>query len=82
MISLITTFCTCVDKLPLPSSYVHVTVVFDEIGKLALCVPEIIPMQLSDAVGAVRLVISHSDVKSDKLATSGTGAVTSRIVTT
>ena len=59
VISSITTLCVCVDVFPLPSSYVHVIVAELVIGKLALCVPMIVPAQLSAAVGAVKATIEH-----------------------
>jgi len=52
-LSLITTAWVCEEVLPFPSSYVHVTVVLVVIGKEALCVPVIVPAQLSVAVGAI-----------------------------
>ena len=61
VLSLITTFCVCVDVLPLPSSYVHVTTVVPcvVIGSVALFVTVIKPGQLSVALGVVKDVTEH-----------------------
>ena len=50
------------------------------IGSVALCVPVIVPAQLSVAVGAVNEVIEHCPVISAKDAVLGTGAMRSDIV--
>ncbi len=52
-------------------------VVFEVIGKVALWVPSIEPAQLSVAVGAVKLVTSHSSVIFVKVIISAIGAVLS-----
>src|SRR6056297_1933935 len=77
------TFWVWVDVFPFPSSYVQVTTVVpcSMIGSSASCVPVICPVQLSVAVGAVKVETSHSAVMSDNVATSATGAVTSSIIT-
>jgi hypothetical protein len=51
------------------------------IGNVALCVPVIIPAQLSVAVGAVRLDTEHWDVTLGKVARSARGAEISLIIT-
>ena len=51
------------------------------IGKVASLVTVTVEAQLSVAVGAVRLVTSHSAVMSAKVVISATGAVTSLIIT-
>src|SRR5690554_4952977 len=79
--SLMTTFCSCVAVFPFPSSYVQVTSVVAVIGNVALCAPVISPSQLSVAVGAVKLVTSHSAVTSGNVEISATGAVTSSTLT-
>jgi len=80
VLSLMTTFCCCVEIFPLPSSYDHVIVVLEVIGSVALCVPVIEPAQLSVAVGAVKLVTSHCAVMFDNVVTSATGDKSSTIV--
>ncbi len=56
-------------------------VVFVVIGNIALWVTVTVPPQLSVAVGAVKLVTSHSAVISVKVPVSGVGAVVSSIIT-
>ena len=51
------------------------------IGSVALFVTVTTPAQLSVAVGFVKLVTSHTAVRSSSDAVSGTGAVTSAIMT-
>ncbi len=52
------------------------------IGKTAFVVPIIVPEQLSDAVGGVKLEIEEqAELMIGKLATFGTGAVKSLMVT-
>ena len=50
------------------------------IGKVASLVTVTLLEQLSVAVGGVKLVTSHSAVRSGSVATSGTGAVVSLIM--
>ena len=82
VLSSIITLCVCVDVFPFPSLYVQVTVVVPwvMIGKVALCVPVIVPAQLSVAVGAVNVDTEHSDVTFNKFMTFAIGAVLSPIV--
>ena len=69
------TTCVCVEIFPNPSVNVHVTVVFDVIGKLVVVVPTIDPEQLSREVGAVMLVTGeHVEVTVGREALVGTGA--------
>ena len=81
--SSITIFCVCVDVFPFPSLYVQVTTVVPcvVIGSVALFVTVTTPPQLSVAVGAVKLATEHSAVTFAKVASVGTGAVTSSITT-
>ena len=71
------------DVLPLPSSYVQVMVVVPDvvIGKVALLVTVTVAKQLSVAVGAVNAVTEHSAVIAVRVVRSGTGAVTSVMIT-
>ncbi|MNY40152.1 hypothetical protein D3C86_1748750 [compost metagenome] len=59
--SKIITFCVWVEVFPFPSLYVQVITVVPEavIGKVALCVPVMVPAQLSVAVGAIKDVTEH-----------------------
>ena len=65
----------------MPSVYVHTTVVVVVIGKVVVVVPVTVPVQLSVAVGAVRLGTLHWFVMVGKFAVSATGAVVSVIFT-
>jgi hypothetical protein len=72
------TACICVDVFPAASVKVHVTVVFDVIGKLVVVVPVINPEQLSDAEGAVNeLIGEQTDETVASEAAVGTGAIRS-----
>ena len=84
VISSTTMFCVCVDVFPLPSSKVQVTVVEPcvELVNESVVVPVIVPPQLSDAVGALPVMVAeHSPVASGSVIESGIGAKLSTTVT-
>ena len=68
----IITCCVCV-VFPVGPAYVQVTVVLLVIGKVALCVPVIVPAQACVAVGAVNEVTAQLLFSAVKFVTVGVG---------
>ena len=80
--SLMMTFCNCVVAFPLPSVYVHViTVLAIILVKIVDVVAVIVPEQLSVAVGMAVTFTEHCAVIFGKVATFGTGAAVSLMMT-